>query len=254
MQDKLKILIVSAVWGDWHINAHLAVNVPTLLAPGNLPHLAHRCDIAYRIYTRRSDFMRLISSPVMKDLSRVVSVDLRILSEDKMANPYEAHQWAWQQATDDAKSSGSFILFIPPDVAWADGAFLHVPDLLLAGKKAVFMTYVRVVSDTFVPALQKLGQKAGGAITIPSGDMVKLALHHLHPIMAASCYDSPYFPIHAEMILWPVRNEGLLVRVLAREMFLYDPREIELTPMALMNRQCDARDTVFIDDSDTLNR
>jgi len=252
VQDKLKILMVSAVWGDWHINAHLTANVPTLLASKNLPELARRCDIAYRIYTRRSDFMRLMSSPVMKNLSRVVSVDLRILSEDKMANPYEAHQWAWQQATDDAKNSGHFILFIPPDVVWADGAFLHIPDLLLAGKKAIFMTYVRVVSDTFVPALQELGQKSEGAITVPSGDMVKLALHHLHPIMAASCHDCPYFPVHAEMILWPVRNEGLLVRVLAREMFLYDPSEIELTPMALMNRQCDAQDTVFIDDSDIL--
>jgi uncharacterized surface protein with fasciclin (FAS1) repeats len=252
VQEKFKILMVSAVWGDWHINAHLAANVPTLLAPGNLPHLAQHCDLAYRIYTRRSDFMRLMSSPVMKSLSRVVSVDLQILAEDKMANPYEAHQWAWQQATDDAKSSDRFILFIPPDVAWADGAFLHIPDLLLAGKKAIFMTYVRVISDTFVPALQESSEKSGAAITVPPGEMVNLALHHLHPIMAAYSHDSPYFPVHAEMIVWPVRNEGLLVRVLAREMFLYDPREIDLTPMALMSRECDAGDTAFIDDSDIL--
>jgi len=114
------------------------------------------------------------------------------------------------------------------------------------------MTYLRVVGDTFVPALQKHRDSVTGAVAIAGADLVSLALRHLHPLMAAYCHDSPYFPGHAEMILWSVRGEGLLARVLAREMFLYDPRNIRLTPRWLMDGNPDPEKVVFVDDSDRL--
>lgn len=252
MREKTKILMATAVWGDWYINAYLAVNLPSLIAPGNLPELTRGCDLTYRLYTRRSDVSRLMSSPVMQAISRMMPVEVEILSEEKLAHPIAAHQWAWEQAMAAAKDSGRFILFMPPDVAWANGSFAHVADLLAEGKKAIFMTYLRVVSETFVPAFQDRSEGAQGAITMTGTDMVALSLRHMHPLMAAYCHDSLYFPSHAEMILWPVRSEGLLVRVLAREMFLYDPGHIGLTPQLLMDGDCGPREVAFIDDSDKL--
>src|SRR2546425_9283973 len=234
------ILMVTAVWGDWHIGAHVVVNLPTLLSPQNLPALARRYPMTYRLYTRRSDVERLMTSPAMEEIARLMRVEVEILSEERLSNPIATHQWAWEQARDAARASGQFILFLPPDVAWADGSLASAAELLDAGRKAILMTYLRVVSDTFVPALDKQCQRANGAMTIAGPDMVTLALHHLHPLMAAYCHDSPYFPVHGEMVLWPVRGEGVLVRVLAREMFLYDPRAITLTPQGLMDGDIDA--------------
>ena len=36
---------------------------------------------------------------------------------------------------------------MPPDVAWADGSFACLRAALEAGKRALFMTYPRVVSE-----------------------------------------------------------------------------------------------------------
>ena len=137
--------MVTAVWGDWHINAHVTVNLPTLLAHGNLPELARRCEVTYRVYTRRSDVVRLMASSMMQEVSRLMPLEVETLSEERLTNPIAAHQWAWGQAIRDAKESDRFILFLPPDVAWADGSFTGIADLLEAGKKAVLMTYLRVV-------------------------------------------------------------------------------------------------------------
>ncbi|OGW67848.1 MAG: hypothetical protein A3H49_01880 [Nitrospirae bacterium RIFCSPLOWO2_02_FULL_62_14] len=252
MNEKTKILMVTAVWGDWHINAHLTTNLPTLMSPKNLPALAHRCDLTYRVYTHRHDVARLMMSPIMQELSSMALVEVETLAEEKLKNPIATHQWAWEQTISDAEKSGRYVLLMPPDVGWAEGSFAHVADLLEAGKKAIFMTYLRVVSDTFVPALHERRDGSTGAITVSGGDMMALALRHLHPLMAAYCHDSPYFPGHAEMVLWPVRHEGLLVRVLAREMFLYDPGHIKLTPQLLMDGNYDPREVVFINDSDKL--
>jgi hypothetical protein len=39
-ETKKKLLVVTAVWGDWHISKYRDLNLPTLLAEGNFPALA----------------------------------------------------------------------------------------------------------------------------------------------------------------------------------------------------------------------
>ena len=253
MQGKAKILIVTAVWGEWHVNAHLTANLPTLLAAENFPELARRCDLIYHVYTRQSDLSRIRSSPCMQEISRMMSVEFKIISlETCSSDPIAAHHWVWEQARVNAKESGWFVLFLPPDVAWANGSFAHVANLLAAGKKAIFMTYLRVVSETFVPALQEHRESASETVAMTGRSMVELSLSHMHPLQAAYCYDSPYFPMHAEMIVWPIRGEGLLVRVLAREIFLCDPGRVGMKRNWLMDENHDPREMAFVDDSDKL--
>lgn len=254
MQRRPKILIVTAVWGEWHLNALFHVNFPSLLAAGNLPDLALRCELEWCFYTRNAEITHLSSSPIFQEAFRVLPIKMKILvvPEDKLSDPMAGHQWAWTQAANEAKNSGRYVLFLPPDVAWSDNSFSHVADLVLEGKKAILMAFPRVVSDTFVPALQEHYRERTKTIAMPARKMVALTFRHLHPIMVAEFHDSPYYPCHAELILWPVRGEGFLVRVLAREIFLYNPNDVEMTPHFLVGGQHDSRDVVFIDDSEKL--
>jgi Fasciclin domain len=52
------------------------------------------------------------------------------------------------------------------------------------------------------------------------------------------------------MVIWPVRGEGLLVRVLARECLLYDPGSYELNARALVDGRPVKTDAEFVADSD----
>ena len=47
--------ILTAVWGTWHTDTFINLNLPSLLAPGNLPAFASRIDTTYVIGTSVSD-------------------------------------------------------------------------------------------------------------------------------------------------------------------------------------------------------
>ena len=77
-------------------------------------------------------------------------------------------------------------------------------------------------------------------------------MHHVHPLMAAYSRDSDHFPHHPEMVIWPVKNEGLLVRVLARECLMLDPNAFRLNDRALVDGPTNRDEIEFISDSDDL--
>ena len=96
----VRILMTTAVWGVWHLMAHLTCNLPTLLAAGNLPLLAARFPIRYLTFTRKEDFEKIRSSPAMQRLKELnVELEFEFLSPDILSDPIAAHHHAWNEAT-----------------------------------------------------------------------------------------------------------------------------------------------------------
>jgi len=251
--DKTRVLMTTAVWGAWHLMVHLTINLPTLLAEGNLPTLVETCRIRYVIYTRREDFERIDRALVTQALRALhIGIEFRFIASDILKDPIAAHHYAWNAATRDAKDRGEYLLLIPPDVAWAGNSFVAVAERLRRGERAIFMTYLRAESESFVSALHKRAPAGEVVLDISQNDMVDLCMRSLHPLMAASLRDSDFFPIHPEMILWPVPGEGFAVRVLAREMFLFDPGYFNLNHAALPDRPLGGKESSFLCDSDEL--
>ena len=250
--SRCSVLMVTVAWGDWHVDAHLRANLPSLLADGNLPGFVERHDLRYVVYTAEEDIDRLRNDPAMQRVARLMRVEMRLVPKEDKANPIATHHRLWAAAAAEARAAGGFVLYMPPDVAWSDGSFMHLADLLNQGFSAIFMTYLRVVCETFVPALRERVAADGTTIAIEARDLVRLSLSHLHPLMAAHARRSRYFPVHPEMILWPVRNEGVCVRVLAREMFLFDPGDLTTNRARLAAGTPDASRIAVIDDSDAL--
>lgn len=247
-----RVLMVTVVWGRWYLDAHLDLNLPSLLAPHNLPVMAAEHDLTYVLMTIAADYDRLATSPAVLALKKILNLDLRVIPDTETRDPIGAHQRAWTRATEEAKKTKSYVLYMPPDVAWSDGSFAHLSRLLAQDYTAIFMTYLRVVSETFVPAMRARGATDGIALTLSGRDLVALSLDHVHPLMAAHMHDSRYFPVHPEMVVWPVPGGGLGVRCLAREMFLFDPGRIDMSSQLLVDGRFDRRGMIFVDDSDDL--
>ncbi len=249
----VRILMTTAVWGDWHLMVHLTCNLPTLLAAGNLPLLAERFPIRYLTFTRKQDYEKIRTSPVMQRLRDLnVELEFEFLSPDILSDPIAAHHHAWNEATRGARARHEYLLLMPPDVAWAGNSFGVIADRLANGHRAVFMTYLRAESDSFVDALKDLQQPERIDLPVSQEKMVELCTASLHPLMAASFRNSDFFPIHPEMILWPVPGEGFAVRVLAREMFLFDPNYFNLNSAALPDSRLSDDEVSFLCDSDDL--
>jgi hypothetical protein len=251
-ETKKKLLVVTAVWGDWHIAKYLDLNLPTLLADGNFPALVEHCDITYLLYTSKADLSRLKAAPGLQALARMMKLDFRTIDAEALAEPLVAHHNIWNEAAAQAKALGSFIVLMPPDVAWSNGSFAHVGRKLREGKQAIFMTYLRVEGESFTAALMPYKDTQTGTIDVSGAQMVELSLRTLHALMPAYLRDSNQFPIHPEMMLWAIRGEGLLCRALAREMFVYDPGKLKLTFSHLLESRLEPELVHVVDDSDHL--
>ncbi len=228
-------VFTTVFWGDWHRGMFLDVNLPTLLAADNLPALTSAVSCEYLIYTTSKDAVRLVRNSAYQRLRSLMPVKIKLFKPSKTRHPVDLHQDIWRVATEHAQSRGAFILLMPPDVGWANGSFTQLRNALLAGKRAIFMTYPRVVSETIVPAMQERHSRGTDeAMTIPPRDMMALAVTHIHPLMAAYGRSASHFPVHPEMVLWPIANDGFLLRLLARELFCFEPGRYPLNQQALL--------------------
>jgi hypothetical protein len=248
--ERRRCTLVTVLWGEWHRDTFLSVNLPTMLASGNVPALIAGVDCEYRVYTTQKDAAAMMKSGAFQRLRALMPVALKLFTPSKTRNPISLHHDIWRAATAYARQRGSFILLMPPDVAWADGSFARLRAALAAGKRAIFMAYPRVVSETIMPAMAEgFRRGADEAMTIPARAMMALAITHIHPLMAAYGRTSTHFPIHPEMILWPIENDGFLLRLLARELFCFEPGRYPLNQQSLLARSPPAAESHVFHDS-----
>jgi hypothetical protein len=243
----------TVVWGDWHTGLFLDVNLPSLLASGNLPAFTLRHDVKYRILTTAKDARRIEASPSYRRACEIAELALVRCDVREVENPFHMHHLLWRRSIEEAKAARAMILFVPPDVIWADGSYAHVAEIAPQGKKAIFMTYLRVVSESCVPAVIAAHRRPNDPIIQASPrEFVDMAFRHMHPLTWTYLRDSPRFPVHPEFILWSVPGEGLLMRIFARELFAFDPNYFELNAQSLIARVDDPEAIHFITDSDDL--
>jgi hypothetical protein len=253
MPDSKPFQFTTVVWGPWHTSVYLEVNLPSLLAAGNLQAFAALHKVVYRIYTSRDDVATIKGSAAFQRARQIVEVELLERAIDRTIDPIAMHHLLWRKSIDEARDAGHMVLFIPPDVVWSNGAFRHIAEHAAAGKRAIFMTYMRVVSETAVLEAKRLFLKEGSPVLdAPSRPLVQLAMRHIHPLTLTYVRDSTNFPIHPEFVLWPVDGEGYLMRVLVREMFAYDPRNFDLNRQQLPAHKPAPDEVHYINDSDDL--
>jgi hypothetical protein len=241
---------MTVLWGDWHVDMFLNANLPTLLAPGNLPRFVQQVNCEYLIHTTFADAERMEASESFRQLRTLLKVTVKINRYAAVRNPIGMHHKAWAIGARLARRRNAFVLLMPPDVVWADGTFAALGAALEAGKKAIFMTYPRVVSESLVPEMrQRFPADGDSACSVPPKEMMTLAMRNLHPLMMAYLRDCPHFPIHAEMVMWPVPGDGFLLRLLARELFCYRPGEYSINRLSLLSEAPPDSEVHLFDDS-----
>ena len=65
----------TAVWGPWHTGAFLTVNLPSLLAPANLPAFAAAHKVVYRIFTSAAEARQIAASAAFQRARELVEFE-----------------------------------------------------------------------------------------------------------------------------------------------------------------------------------
>jgi len=243
--------ILTAVWGPWHTDRFINVNLPSLLAANNLPEFSRRIVPTYVIATSKSDAGLIAASQAYRLLQNIMRVQIVTYRDSAFREPISTHKKIWQKGVRDAARSKAYLMVNPADMVWADGSFRTVAERLASGKKAIYALFARVLDETFTREASALrGQE--GAITIAPRTMIDMTLRHLHPFHAAYLRDSDQFPFHVEYVYWPVHGEGLLMRSLATTVLAFDPAECDVNFNFTLESMRNPRDLDMIDDSDDL--
>jgi hypothetical protein len=223
---------------------------PTLLAPRNLPALAQSFDVTYRIFTTRRDAERISVHPLLARIRNHVKVQLIAAMQDEQPDPAHHVHW-YHQAIEDARVTHSLVAFLPPDVAWSGITLGNMGRRMAEGKLGTAMPYIRVVTETALPAIKALTRGADDSLDIRPGDLVRLAVEHLHPLSASAMHGSRHGRPSLEM-LWRAGDEGFVLRHMVRELFSFDPARIEITHLWYAGAGVKPEDIHVVVDSDDM--
>jgi hypothetical protein len=239
----------TTVWGDWHLEMLERVTLPTLLADGNLPALAEKCQVSYRILTRDQDCRRISEMPAVSYLSETASISVTGITSEENPSIYNHLPW-WLEEFQRARNEGSLAFAIHPDAAWSDGALTHAADHLLAGKKGILIPNIRIVSESSLPEFTSLvDHDQNGSITLSGREMAKFAIRHLHPLSMSELIGiAPGTPGPERM--WPVAGNGFLAQTVNRPVILLDPKKCDLNERLFAPHFQSGNDFALMNESD----
>jgi len=219
----------TAVWGDWHLSTFEKISLPSLLAPENIPALAQRYKVTYRIFTTPDGQRQIMAMPIYAVLRKYISVELVIMAKDNQTATLD-HMLIWHRAYREAALNEVMLIMVPPDHIWPNGLFINAARRLESPEiSAIAVPYILMVSETTVPEMRELFlDGADGQLSIKAHELMQMAMRHMHPHSASLIYGAPHSRPALE-VMWPVPKKGLLYRCYVRELFMVDTRRVGLT-------------------------
>ena len=213
---------VTHVWGRAYLDTFLQVCIPNQLAAGNAPALP--AGSRYRILTRADHLPELDGHPMVHALREVMPVDLVVVDAldrpDARARSYDLMNACHQRAMADALEAGAALIMLSADIVMSDHALAAVVRRHREGYRAVVTTGLRLAKEPFLQSLDRAGARLSA---LPSRDLVRMALPHLHQQTRSMFVDAPAFSAFPSAVYWPVGGEGILARCFHLHPLMVDP-------------------------------
>lgn len=242
----MQVVLITAVWGPWHCDAFARAALPTLLASGNLPTLAAAHACRYLIFSTGESAARLESMPALARLRALMPVEMNIMEPNDSISS-KMHLFAWERAVGAARAAQAAAVSVHPDVVWSNGSLAFLGRAFAAGRKAIVLPNIRVISETMIPELDERPRDPAGAICITGAEAADMALRHFHPLAAASIAGGDRSAAATE-IFWPVPDQGLLLRHASRPAIAAVPHACALDLEFYMRDMRDASAVVNVTD------
>jgi hypothetical protein len=204
------MLFLTPVWGEAYVRLYLDVVIPAQLAPQNLPVFASQVETKYVIFTTAADMETIRSAPVFALLNAAVEVVFEFVDpEIKVAHGRMSD--CFRRGIEMANNAGVAVVFLTPDIVFANGSFASLKRLSEQGYDVIFIPAIRTLKQGVSVGL--LSQfKTGPAIQICPHDLMRTALDNLHPLADLSWWDEGETDLLPANLYWRVNSEGILGR------------------------------------------
>ena len=201
------------VWGPEYTQLFLDVAIPAQLAEGNLPAFHGDPQSKYIIYTTSVDAETIRSSPTFRQLTGIIPTVIECMDEAINA-PKAVHDKAsecFRRGISAADEIGAAIIFLCPDLVFADGSFATLKERAQAGWDVVGTTGIRTRKHAVSFHLRTQYQ-IGSAIKIMPRDLMRIALEDLHPLADLSWWDEGHSDLLPANLYWRAGSDGIVAR------------------------------------------
>ncbi len=176
-----KIYANVVCWGAKYVDLMETTTVASLLAPGNFPSLSQRADIVLDIVTMPEDLERLRASEPLRRLSAYCEIRIYLfpaaVEAHKRSMPYLILGFGSHLTILRAERDGADIIFLFPDLIYADGSFRAIAELVTTDPRAVFTDGLNAYLE---PVMAEIGDaRRSGALEISGDQLIDLASRHL---------------------------------------------------------------------------
>jgi hypothetical protein len=207
------VLLCTPVWGAEYVRVFCDLVLPTLLAPGNLPVFAGRMQCIFLIYTSHDSESLLRSSSTFQKLTSLLEVRLHFVEdlEAEAAGTYGMLTACYNDAIRIGAEHRQALIFLNADMIYSSGTFASIVKRIDEGKRCIEIDGFRTKKQGMEADLLR---KAGDIIDIPSGELVGLALKHIHSISQSHFWETEadigFIPFHT---YWRAGKYGLVGKI-----------------------------------------
>ncbi len=252
--------LVVAAWGRHYVDETLSLTLPAVAAPGNLPALAqhYQCEVAF--VTESSEFDRIRSHPVTREITRHAA--LKLIAVDDLVEVNGGYglalTYALHRGFEDLgeRMLDTYLLFLNADFIIADGSFRTMVQKMLAGERLIFAPSYCTVSEEVIPALGRFTNDDGTVLSAPKRSMASIALAHRHDTVWAKTVNRQLFRMHvSDQFYWYVDAHTLLGHQMPAAIVCMRPERVYTEPVCFwdystISMMCPTAEKCVLGDSD----
>lgn len=181
-------------WGRRYVDLLELASFASLLSANNLPALAEDNDIILEIVTNLEDAPALLASPRLKALSQMMMVRIMVIPDASRPHqnklPYLVFGFASHSTLLRAQRDGADMLFLQPDLIYADGSFRSISMIVSNEKRAFFSDGLNANATATLAAIAHNRNETDGSLAISTTELCDAINNCLMPRSLVSFFDS----------------------------------------------------------------
>jgi hypothetical protein len=199
---------LTPVWGKAYTATYLELVMPAQLSAGNLGAFAGDTSSRYIIYTTQDDAQAIRASPAYHKLRALMPVVIEIIDHEIVV-PHDSMSICFREGIAQALAIDAAVVFLTPDLIFADGSFGAVKRLCESGRDVIFNPGIRTIKQGVTRTLLSK-YAADGVVTIGPRDLMRVALDNIHPLSNSSWWEEGEGDLIPANLYWRVGAQGIL--------------------------------------------
>ncbi len=187
-----KVCILLPVWGHEYITEFLELNLPSLLAPGNIPALAAVYPLRFTFLTRNSDIPFFENNSLISKLKSICDIDFISISDLASLRSYSvtltlAYDRGIKQAGEEMLNT--YFIFLTSDYIMANGSLNGLMKYINKGYNGICSGNFQVIKENIKPFLLEKIDPITQTLVIEPRELLKHSFKNFHPIVFASMFE-----------------------------------------------------------------